>query len=90
LAGDLILLVIASFWVRRKIGTRNWRRLHWTTYGIFAAATVHGLFAGTDSRSLFGLYLGAVLAVVFATVWRALVPPVRLQPKGAPTCATAS
>lgn len=90
LAGDLILLVIASFWVRRRIGTRNWRRLHWTTYGIFAAATVHGLFAGTDSRSLFGLYVGAVLAVVFATVWRALVPPVRLQPKGAPTCATAS
>ncbi len=89
-AGDLILLVIASFWVRRRIGIRNWRRLHWTTYAVFALATVHGLFAGTDSRSLAGLYVGAVFSVVLATAWRALVPPVRPQPKGAPSCATAS
>ena len=90
LAGDLVLLVVASFWVRRRIGIRNWRRLHWTTYAVFALATVHGLFAGTDARSLVPLYVGAVLAVVFATAWRALVPPARPQPKGAPSCATAS
>jgi sulfoxide reductase heme-binding subunit YedZ len=90
LAGDLVLLVIASFWVRRRIGMKNWRRLHWTTYAVFTLATVHGLFAGTDSRSLVSLYVGAVLTVVFATAWRALVPPVRPKPKGAPSCATAS
>ena len=90
LAGDLVLLVVASFWIRRRIGMRNWRRLHWTTYAVFALATMHGLFAGTDSRSLVSLYVGAVLAVVFATAWRALVPPARPKPKGAPSCATAS
>ncbi len=90
LAGDLVLLVIASFWVRRRIGMKNWRRLHWTTYGIFGLATLHGLFAGTDSRSLFPFYVAAVAAVVFATAWRALVPPARPKPKGAPSCATAS
>jgi sulfoxide reductase heme-binding subunit YedZ len=90
LAADLIVLVVASFWVRRRIGMKNWRRLHWSTYAVFALATLHGLFAGTDSRSLLSLYVGAVLAVVFATAWRALVPPARPKPKGAPSCATAS
>ena len=58
---------------------RNWRRLHWATYLIFIAATVHGLAAGTDSARpwAFGIYLGAVGAVAFATSWRALTRPIR-------------
>ena len=42
LAAELMVLVYASFSLRKRIGTKNWRRLHWATYGIFAAATVHG------------------------------------------------
>ena len=78
LAAELVLLVYASFSLRKRIGTRNWRRLHWATYGIFAAATVHGIAAGTDTTRpwAFSLYLGAVGAVVAATAWRVLVPPV--------------
>lgn len=77
LAADLLLLVYASFSLRRRIGTRNWRRLHWATYAIFAAATVHGLAAGTDTAQpwAFSLYLSAVGLVVAATTWRALTPP---------------
>lgn len=90
LAGDLILLVTASFWVRRRIGMKNWRRLHWATYAIFLASTAHGLLAGTDSRALLGLYAGALATVAFATAWRAVVPPQRPTPKGAPQCGTAS
>jgi sulfoxide reductase heme-binding subunit YedZ len=71
-AAELTALVAVSFPLRKKIGQRAWRRLHWATYGIFAAATVHGIAAGTDTRWLFPLYLGAVFAVVFATAWRAL------------------
>lgn len=74
LAAEVMLLVYVSFALRRRIGTRNWRRLHWATYAIFFAATVHGLAAGTDAGQtwLFGLYLGAVGAVSTATAWRAL------------------
>ena len=58
LAAELMLVVYASFSLRRRIGTRNWRRLHWATYAIFAAATVHGLAAGTDTRPwAFAIYL---------------------------------
>ena len=46
---ETMVLVYASFSQRKRIGARNWRRLHWATYGIFAAATVHGLAAGSDS-----------------------------------------
>jgi sulfoxide reductase heme-binding subunit YedZ len=82
LAAELMLVVYASFSVRRRIGARNWRRLHWFTYLIFVLATLHGLAAGTDSGTtwalaLYGAATGAVLA---ATAWRALTPP----RKGAP------
>ena len=72
------------------LGQKNWRRLHWTTYATFAAATGHGLLAGSDSAQpwALGLYLGAVGAVVAATAWRALVParaPARPRPQPTPT-----
>lgn len=72
LAAELALVVAVSFEVRKRIGTRTWRRLHYATYGIFAAATVHGLAAGTDSGEAWAvvLYAGATGAVAAATFWR--------------------
>lgn len=74
LAGELMLLVYASFRLRKRIGIKAWRTLHWLTYVVFAGATAHGLAAGTDSAQpwALGLYVGAVAAVAFATAWRAL------------------
>jgi DMSO/TMAO reductase YedYZ heme-binding membrane subunit len=77
LAGELMLLVYVSFPLRRRIGTRAWRSLHWLTYVVFALATVHGLAAGSDSDRpwTLALYGAATGAVVAAAGWRALVPP---------------
>jgi sulfoxide reductase heme-binding subunit YedZ len=74
LAGELMLLVYASFSLRKRIGMKAWRRLHWLTYAVFAGATAHGLAAGTDSPRpwALALYVGAVGAVALATAWRAL------------------
>jgi sulfoxide reductase heme-binding subunit YedZ len=79
LAAELMVIVYASFSLRKRIGPKNWRRLHWATYGIFAGATAHGIAAGTDTSrpGIFALYATAVGAVVAATTWRALVPPPR-------------
>ena len=76
LAAELMLLVYASSALRRRIGVRAWRRLHWLTYAVFALATIHGLAAGTDSGRpwALALYGGAVGAVIAAAGWRALVP----------------
>lgn len=83
-AGELMVLIYASFSLRKRLGARNWRRLHWATYGVFALATVHGLAAGTDSGRAWALalYLGAVGAVATAAAWRFMTPHV---PKGVTT-----
>ncbi|MGH2933667.1 MAG: ferric reductase-like transmembrane domain-containing protein [Gaiellaceae bacterium] len=78
-ACELAVLLVISFPLRRRIGMRAWRTLHWASYLVFGMATVHGLTAGTDSARPWahGLYLGAVGAVAFATAWRALDRPSR-------------
>jgi DMSO/TMAO reductase YedYZ heme-binding membrane subunit len=82
-AAEVIVIVYVSFSARRWIGVRTWRLLHWLTYGIFCAVTVHGVMSGTDSEQGWAtaLYVGAVGAVVAATCWRALVPPVPARRK---------
>lgn len=78
-SAELMLLVVVSFPLRRHIGQRAWRRLHWATYAVFALATAHGLLAGSDSNQPWArdVYLGALGALVFATAWRALYRPPR-------------
>ena len=71
LAAELMTLIYLSFSLRRRIGVRNWRRLHYLTFGVFGAATVHGLAAGTD-RWAIPLYAVSLAAVVALTVWRVL------------------
>lgn len=89
LAGELMLLVYVSFALRRRIGVKSWRRLHYATYLAFGGATAHGVMAGTDSGQpwVAGLYLGAIGAVAAATAWRALVPPARPTPRPKPATA---
>ena len=86
LAAELAVLIVVSFSLRQRIGMKNWRRFHRLTYLVFVMATIHGLTAGTDSSQpwAFGLYLGAVGAVAFATAWRVLAQPSRpiLKPTG--------
>lgn len=91
LAGELMLLVYASFSVRKRIGVKNWRRLHWVTYGLFGLATVHGLAAGTDSSRpwVFGIYVTAVATIAAATAWRILVPPTPARTRRRPDAARA-
>jgi sulfoxide reductase heme-binding subunit YedZ len=80
-ACELAALLVISFRLRRRIGMRAWRKLHWASYLVFLLATAHGLAAGTDSAQPWAraLYLGAVGAVTFATAWRALARPTRLR-----------
>jgi DMSO/TMAO reductase YedYZ heme-binding membrane subunit len=83
--GWLFALLTASFWLRRRIGVKNWRRLHWLTYALFLLTTLHGVLAGTDTARAWSrdLYLGALGAVAAATAWRVLVPPPRKGPREA-------
>lgn len=68
----LALIVVGSFYVRRVIGHRTWRTLHYLTFVVFVGATAHGLGAGTDSGASWAqwIYLGAGTAVWFLLVYR--------------------
>lgn len=83
-AAYLALLIWISFPLRKRIGRRAWRSLHWGTYSVFMLATAHGLMAGSDSARpwAFDLYLSTTAAVVFATAWRVLVRPSRRKGAG--------
>jgi len=68
----LMAIVIASFYVRRTIGQRAWRTLHYLTFLAFVGATAHGLTAGTTSGSAWAwaIYVAASTVVVFLFVYR--------------------
>lgn len=68
----LTALVTASFYVRRQIGQRAWRALHYLTFLAFAGATAHGIASGTDSSAAWAqwLYLGSTTVVAFLLAYR--------------------
>ncbi len=45
----LAVLVSLTFYVRRFIGYRVWRTLHFGTFVVYALVTLHSLTAGTDT-----------------------------------------
>lgn len=88
-AAELMVLVYVSFGQRRRIGARNWRRLHWLTYGVFVAMLLHSVLSGTDSPSPWARigYAAAVGSVLGATALRALQR--RKRPAARPAAASA-
>jgi len=42
-------LLVASFYIRRHIGHRIWRLLHYVSFLVYLGAIFHGLTSGTDS-----------------------------------------
>ena len=75
LAFYLMAIVIASFYVRRTVGQRIWRLLHYLTFLAFVGATAHGLGAGTDSGAAWAwwIYVLATVAVVFLFSYRIMM-----------------
>jgi predicted ferric reductase len=68
----LVAIVTASFYVRRRIGQRTWRILHYVTFLAFAFTTAHGIMSGTDTSAPWAwwVYVVATTVVVFLTVYR--------------------
>jgi DMSO/TMAO reductase YedYZ heme-binding membrane subunit len=75
LALYLVAIVTASFYVRRRIGQRTWRTLHYVTFLAFAFTTAHGILSGTDTGTPWAwwTYVIASVAVVFLTVYRIVI-----------------
>jgi predicted ferric reductase len=63
----LILLVTITFYLRQQIGSSAFRSIHLLSLAGYFGATLHGLFAGTDSALPIAkfLYIGTFLSVIF-------------------------
>jgi hypothetical protein len=75
-AGWLALALTVSFRLRKRLGYRGWRRLHYASFAAFALALGHALSAGTDLAGIGGPLL-ALLAggpVLFLSLARILLP----------------
>jgi methionine sulfoxide reductase heme-binding subunit len=84
-AGWLALALAASFRMRKWIGQKGWRRLHYASFGAFALSLGHALYTGTDLQGLGGPVLALLAAgpVLWLTFYRLIAP--RTAPRPAVT-----
>ena len=68
-------IVGLSFYVRRFIGQKVWRYLHFGAFGTFVAATAHGIMAGSDTSrpGVLALYVASAAAVLILVVARVVL-----------------
>lgn len=81
-AGYLMLALALSFRVRRRIGQRRWRLLHYASFAAFFLALGHALHAGSDLTGNTGLVFGAIAVapILWLTFTRILPRPARAAP----------
>jgi predicted ferric reductase len=70
-----LAVVVASFYVRKRLGNAAWRAIHFLSFSTFILALFHGLRSGTDSPSLWAqvVYWMTGASVLLMTIYRALV-----------------
>jgi hypothetical protein len=90
---DLLLALTVTSLLRKRVGYRAWRLLHWAAYAVWPLALAHGLGSGSDARFgwlaalSFGC-LGLVLVAVALRLARTASADLRLS-AGALTVALA-
>lgn len=67
----LSLLVTITFYLKQKIGMDTFRKIHYLSLVSYVGATLHGLYAGTDSVLPIAnlLYKGTFLVTLFLIVY---------------------
>src|SRR6516165_7978336 len=72
LSFDLLLAIAITSLVRRRLGYRAWRAIHWLAYASWPVAVLHGLGTGSDVKQwwMLGLTAACIMAVLVA-VWTA-------------------
>jgi sulfoxide reductase heme-binding subunit YedZ len=72
LAFDLLLALVITSLLRRRLGLRAWRAVHWAAYACWPIAVLHGIGTGSDARVAWFevLTLACVLSVAAAIAIR--------------------
>jgi sulfoxide reductase heme-binding subunit YedZ len=80
------VVISASFYLRRFIGQRAWRTLHFGSLGVVLSALVHGVTAGTDTSDpvFVAVYAASGAAIAMLLVLRVIreaAEPSRTPPR---------
>lgn len=69
---DVFIAVAATSLVRRHLGLRAWRAVHWSAYACWLLAMIHSIGAGSDSGQgwMILIYLVCGAGVLCALAWR--------------------
>ncbi len=72
-----LVVVIFSFYVKKRIGQKAWRNIHFASFGLFVSALLHGMLSGTDTTNpwVLGLYFGSTVAVFLLLAHRLTPDP---------------
>ena len=73
---DVAIAVLGTSLLRRRIGWKAWRLVHWLAYAAYPIAIVHGFTAAADLRSgvLLAVAVTCLAAVACAIAWRVCLP----------------
>ncbi len=72
LAFWILVVITASSYIRKQLGYKTWRAIHYLSFVAFLMGLAHGIMAGTDSTMPWaqGLYLSTGLIVLLLTIRR--------------------
>jgi predicted ferric reductase len=78
----LWIMVVLSFYVRKIIGKKTWRALHFATFLMFLFAMIHGIGAGSDTSApaMQALYWASAGSMIFLILFR-IIAVVFPEPK---------
>jgi predicted ferric reductase len=70
----LTAALVLSFYVRKNVGPKTWRVLHYLAFPIYGLVLVHGITSGTDSNALpvQVMYLATGAVIIFLVYYRLL------------------
>jgi sulfoxide reductase heme-binding subunit YedZ len=77
LSFDILIALVVTSLLRRRLGYRTWRGIHWLAYASWPVAVLHGLGTGTDVKSwwMLALTIACVAAVSIAVLVRVARTP---------------
>jgi len=81
---DLMVLVVVTSWLRKRMNVSLWRAIHRLSYGAFALAFAHSILAGTDFGApvIAGLSWASAAGLAYLTVVRMRFGPSRAGSSG--------
>ena len=80
-------IVAFSFYVRRQITPKHWRKIHYLSFLGYGFTLLHGIYSGTDSAIFWvnRFYLGSAGVLLFFLIYRLLLGFIKAKPRVKPS-----